>query len=244
MLAWGLCWLVYRSGMSLGMAPATALLVASILGLLLSLAAGTWWRRTIIAAGFPLALLASGAVAVPGWVWLVLLLTVLPVYPFKAWRDAPLFPTPPDALRDLPQQLPLSPQAAVLDAGCGLGHGLRALRAAYPQAQLTGIEWSWPLRVWCGLRCPWAQVQHGDIWRASWRPYAMVYLFQRPESMARAVAKARGDMVAGNWLVSLEFEAVELHPDLRLQLPDGRPVWAYRVPFRVRAAAAAACGSS
>jgi hypothetical protein len=81
-----------------------------------------------------------------------------------------------------------------------------ALRAAYPTARLVGIEWSWPLRLVCALRCPWAQVRQGDIWRADWRPYDLVYLFQRPESMPRALAKAAAQMRPGSWLVSLEFE--------------------------------------
>ena len=49
------------------------------------------------------------------------------------------------------------PGAHVLDAGCGLGHGLQALRRAYPQAQLHGMEWSWPLRLLCGVVCPLGQ---------------------------------------------------------------------------------------
>lgn len=234
-LAWVSCWLVYRLGEALALAPGAALVLATLTGLLLSLVAASWWRRAIVAAGFPLALVASGTAAVPGWTWLVLLLAALLIYPVKAWRDAPLFPTPSDALAGLPSLVVLAPAASVLDAGCGLGHGLRALRAAYPQTRLHGIEWSWPLRFWCGLRCPWAQVRHGDIWRACWQPYALVYLFQRPESMPRAVLKARAEMAAGTWLVSLEFEARQLHPDHVLQLPDGRPLWAYRLPFRTRA---------
>lgn len=233
-LAWGACWLVFRLGDKLGLAPVSALVLATLFGLLLSLAFASWWRRIIIATGFPLALFASGAAVVPGWVWLVLMLAALLVYPVKAWRDAPLFPTPSEALAGLPPLLALPQDAAVLDAGCGLGHGLRALRTAFPQAQLHGIEWSWPLRAWCGLSCPWAQVRHGDIWQASWRPYTLVYLFQRPESMPRAVAKAGADMAPGSWLVSLEFEALELQADHVLRLPDGRPVWAYRLPFQPR----------
>lgn len=234
-LAWGACWLVYRLGVALVLAPATALVLATLSGVLLSLAARSWWRRAMVGAGFPLALLVSGTAVVPGWLWLLLLLAALLIYPVKAWRDAPLFPTPPDALAALASRVVLPPAAPVLDAGCGLGHGLRALRAAYPLAELHGIEWSWPLRAWCGLRCPWARVRHGDIWQLPWRPYALVYLFQRPESMPRAVAKAGAEMAPGTWLVSLEFEARQLHPEHRLQLPDGRPLWVYRLPFRSRA---------
>jgi hypothetical protein len=208
-----------------------ALLLALSPGVLLSLAGNSWWRRLMIAAGFPLALLVSGAAVVPPWGWLVLLALLALVYPLNAWRDAPLFPTPARALESLASRAPLPPGAAVLDAGCGLGHGLSALRAAYPRARVHGIEWSWPLRALCGLRCPWARVRRGDIWRADWSPYALVYLFQRPESMARAAHKAGAEMAPGSWLVSLEFEARGLVADAALSVPDGRTLWLYRIPF-------------
>ncbi|MEI6204188.1 MAG: esterase-like activity of phytase family protein [Enhydrobacter sp.] len=126
---------------------------------------------------------------------------------------------------------PLLEGALVLDAGCGLGHALVALRRAYPKAQLHGIEWSWPLRALCALRCPWARVRQGDIWRADWGPYDLVYLFQRPESMPRAVRKARAEMRPGSWLVSLEFEARQIGPHQVLRDGDAKPVWLYRAPF-------------
>ena len=57
--------------------------------------------------------------------------------------------------------------------------------------------------------------------------YQVVYLFQRPESMARALAKAQAEMAPGSWLVSLEFEVAGQPCHSRLQAPDGRPVWVY-----------------
>ena len=59
----------------------------------------------------------------------------------------------------------------------------------------------------------------------------MIYLFQRPESLPRAVAKARAELADGAWLASLEFPALALEPQERLQCPDGRPLWLYRAPF-------------
>jgi SAM-dependent methyltransferase len=168
---------------------------------------------------------------VPAWAWLLPLGLLLLVYPVNAWRDAPLFPTPPNALVELPQHAPLSEGARVLDAGCGLGHGLQALRLAYPQAQLHGLEFSWPLRALCALRCRWATVRQGDIWTHDWSGYDMVYLFQRPESMARAVQKARAELRPGAWLVSLEFEAHGAESVAHWAAPGGKMVWLYRAPF-------------
>ncbi len=189
-----------------------------------------WWRRALIAAGFPLSLLASGAAGVPAWAWLVPLALLLLVYPLNAWRDAPLFPTPRKALDALAALAPLAAQDRVLDAGCGLGDGLVALRRAYPQARIDGVEWSAALRLLCALRCPWARVRRGDMWRADWSAYQLVYLFQRPESMARAAAKARAELAPGAWLVSLEFPVPGGLLHSRVALPGGRVLWLYRAP--------------
>ena len=227
--AWGLFWALQGQGLAW-----LALALASALGVALSVLAASWWRRALIGLGFPLSLALSGAANVPAWAWLLPLMLLLLIYPLNAWCDAPLFPTPARALRDLPAQAPLPAGARVLDAGCGLGDGLKALREAYPQAQLHGLEWSWPLRGLCALRCRWARIRQGDIWRADWRPYALVYLFQRPESMARAVDKAQAELAPGAWLVSLEFEASTLEPQALLCCADGRTVWLYRAPFQRR----------
>lgn len=232
-LVWALAWAVFRLALGQGVDAGWALGAACALGVGLSLGGRTWWRRALVAGGFPVSLLLSMpglAAAVPAWAWLVPLALLLLLYPLKAWRDAPLFPTPPDALRALPAHLPLAAGARVLDAGCGLGHGLQAWHRAYPQARLDGLEWSWPLRALCALRCPWAQVRQGDFWQADWAAYDVVYLFQRPESMARAAAKAAAQLRAGAWLVSLEFALDGWAPAAHYRAPGGKMVWIYRAP--------------
>ena len=232
LLAWAGAWAWFAGTQALGLSAWVAMALASGWGVVLSVWGGTWWRRAMIGLGFPLSLALLGAGTLPAWVWLLPLMLLLLIYPLNAWRDAPMFPTPAHALRDLAAQAPLPGGAKVLDAGCGLGDGLKALREAYPQAQLQGLEWSWPLRALCAFRCPWARVRRGDIWRADWSTYDLVYLFQRPESMARALAKARLELKPGRWLVSLEFEATEWRPQATLQCPDGRTVWLYCAPFQ------------
>ncbi len=237
LLAWGFAWLAFWGLQRLGLSSMAALAWACAAGVGLSLLGDSWWRRAMVGLGFPLSLALSGSASLPGWAWLLPLALLLLIYPLNAWRDAPLFPTPAHALRDLAAQAPLAADAKVLDAGCGLGDGLKALREAYPHAQLHGLEFSWPLTAVCALRCPWARVRQGDIWCADWQAYALVYLFQRPESMPRAVAKAQAQIKPGGWLVSLEFEATVLQPQAVLQAPDGRPVWAYQMPFQMRTVA-------
>lgn len=229
LLAWLLAWGVFVWLQQAGVPAWATVLVPALLGMALAAWprwAGTPWRAGMVAVGFPVsawalyalgspgASVAPGAAStgMPGWVWLVLLGLLLLAYPMRAWRDAPVYPTPDGALQGLPTCAPLPPGARVLDAGCGLGHGLKGLHDAYPLAQCEGIEWSWPLSVWCRLRCPWATVARGDMWSQSWANFDMVYVFQRPESMPRVWDKARQEMKAGAWLVSLAFEVPGVKP--------------------------------
>jgi hypothetical protein len=235
--AWTAAWGLHALLLNLGAPPAPAWLGAALLGVAAATPLGAPWRRAMVAGGFPLSTLVTGAASgLPPWLWLLPLLMLALAYPLRSWGDAPMFPTPADALDGLAGHAPLPPGAHLLDAGCGVGHGLRALRAAYPQAQLHGIEWSAPLALLARLRCPSATIRQGDMWAPSWQGHALVYLFQRPESMPRAWAKACAELAPGAWLVSLAFEVPGVKPVATLG--DGRRrVWIYRTPASARSAA-------
>ena len=105
--------------------------------------------------------------------------------------------------------------------GFGLGaHGTQRLPLGLPQLR----------QLQPGARI--ARVQRGDLWAADWSGYDLVYLFQRPESMERAAAKAVRELRPGAWLVSLEFEVVGWAPTAVLDPEGGKRVWLYRSPLR------------
>ena len=240
--AWALAWALRAAGAPLW----AALVLPTALGAcaaLLPWVATTAWRRVFVAGGFPLSVLALGlthgvggqGASAMAWWWLAPLALLLLAYPRRAWRDAPVFPTPHGALAELTQHVKLPANARVLDAGCGMGDGLIELHRALPQARLEGVEWSALWRAVSAWRCPWATVRRGDMWADDWSAYDLVYLFQRPETMPRAMDKARREMRPGSWLVSLEFEARDAEgrawqPVARWVLAGERPVWAYRIP--------------
>ena len=227
---WLGAWLLFAALGSLGAPAVLAFGGATAAGALFATLASGRWRRTLVVCGFPLSALALGAAAgLPAWGWLIALAALALAYPMKAWRDAPFFPTPADALAGLDGVVTLPAVPRVLDAGCGLGHGLSALHRLWPQASLEGVEWSAPLRLLASWRCPWAQVRRADMWAAPWTGFDLVYLFQRPESMARALAKAQRELAPGSWLVSLEFEVAGLQPAAQLGAEGSRPVWVYRI---------------
>lgn len=232
---WMLAWGAFVGCRMLQLPLLAALLVGTAMGVLGSVWARTLVRRAVMALGFPLSwwLLAgsvgtSALASLPAWAWLVPLGLALALYPPRTWKDAPLFPTPRDAMDGLAEQVPLPLAGHVLDAGCGLGDGLLALERTYPEVHLHGLENSWPLRVMCALRARHADVRQGDMWALDWSKYDMVYLFQRPESMERAWQKAQADLKPGAWLASLEFPVVGQQHTLKWTCPDGRPLWLYQ----------------
>ena len=232
LLAWGACWAAFAGLRAQGASPAIAFAAGALLGVAFALSGSTPWRRVFIGAGFPLSLAASGAASgLPAWAWLAPLAALILLYPVNAWRDAPMFPTPRGALRGLAAQLALADTARVLDAGCGLGDALVELHREFPRASVAGIEWSWPLRFLCALRCRFASVRRADMWDADWSEFDLVYVFQRPESMQRAAAKADRELRHGAWLASLEFEIASWRPSRVFHCADGRPLWLYRAPF-------------
>ncbi len=233
LLAWAAGWLTWAGVLMAGSGPTWAALAGALAGVLVAWSCVGAWRRLLAAGGFPLSALAlgaSGPASLPAWGWLMLAAPLLLIYPLRVWRDAPFFPTPTSALAGLDQIVDLAgaADARLLDAGCGIGHGLAALRALWPSAQLHGVEWSALLCWLAARRCRWAVLRRADIWHADWSPYALVYLFQRPESMARAWAKAQAELAPGSWLVSLEFAVPGVAPVACLQGDGRRPVWVYR----------------
>ncbi len=241
LLTWLAAWALLRVLSAGGLLPAWGAALGLGLVVALALRRASAWRRLIVAAGLPVAALLQSLAGwvssrligaggtLPAWAWLLPAALLLAAYPLRAWRDAPVFPTPALALRGLGALTALPAGASLLDAGCGLGQGMAALRTEFPSARIEGIEWSGLLRLATAARCPWASVRRGDMWRADWSRFALVYLFQRPESMARALAKAEAEMAPGAWLVSLAFAVPGRVPSAVLRPSGASPVWLYRV---------------
>lgn len=236
LLAWGAGWLLLHAVPPGPLPGWSILLLAWTPSLALALWVAGPWKRLMAVVGLPLALwLHQGATSWPSWVWLLPVAAILASYPLSAWRDAPLFPTPADALVGLAPALDLPARPRVLDAGSGLGHGLSALRRAFPQARLEGVERSMLLVLLARLRVePGAHLRCGDMWSTDWSLHDLVYLFQRPESMAGAWRKACAEMRAGSWLVSLEFAIPDIDAEHVVETSGSRQrrVYAYRIPDR------------
>ncbi|MCY4756220.1 class I SAM-dependent methyltransferase [Pelomonas aquatica] len=231
--SWLAAWLGYSASLAAGLTAGPAFALGVAIGWALSRLQRERWRRLFVVLGFPVSVPALGWQGeASGLLWLVPLALLWWLYPRRSWTEAPFFPTPAGALERLPALAPLPPRARVLDAGCGAGDGLRELCRVYPQACVEGVEWSRPLAWIARWRARGARVRRGDLWADDWAPFALVYVFQRPESMPRVWAKACAELASGAWLVSLDFAVPDAAPVASWRLGNGRFVWLYR-PGRI-----------
>ncbi len=143
LLAWVGAWGIFSGLYILGAPVWLCAILATGFGLGAGRRGTTPWRRLCVAGGFPLSFCATQIGSqMPAWVWLVAMVFLILCYPLNIWKDAPLFPTPKGILDGIQTFAPLPRGARILDAGCGLGDGLRELHRIFPEARLIGWEWS------------------------------------------------------------------------------------------------------
>ncbi|MBH9552760.1 class I SAM-dependent methyltransferase [Inhella gelatinilytica] len=184
-------------------------------------------RRWITLLGLPVAYGLVSA-AIPAWIWLLSAVLILVLYPPNRWGEAPLYLTPASALSGVGLQLQLPSGGRGLDAGCGSGAGLRALRREWPQLVWSGTEASALLAQWTRWRCPWATIRCGDLWLDDWRSETLVYVFLRPESMEKVREKARAELQPGACLLSLDFPLPDVKPSASWPAGGRHRLYLYR----------------
>lgn len=211
----------------------TGILVGIAIAIALSLPFEQKWRKASGVIGFTMIWAATNTSALNlsaiGAISAGCFATLLLMYPPKLWSDAPMFPTPSGALAGLSQKLPTKVNS-ILDAGCGSGHGLHELRKQFPDAQITGVEASSLLTSLARARkednCT---IVQADMWAHEWSAYDLVYAFHRPDTMAKAWQKAKDEMNAGSWFVSLNFPIPEQPADLVVHNEGRPPFFVYQI---------------
>lgn len=231
---WCASWALFAAAGVYGVGIASSGIISFVFLLLCAFLFKSNNKRFFLVAGFAAstAIYGTGINAptpLPSSIWLAALLLAALTYPPFIWSDAPFFPTPERSLSQISSIIDLPRGSLILDAGCGMGHGLMALRRVFPDAAYHGVERSWLLGLVCRLWRPWSTVYLGDMWKIKWNDYDLIYLFQRPDTMNQAIQKAQEDLKDGAWVVSFEFPASGYPHFAKIVSESGKIIWIYKM---------------
>lgn len=186
------------------------------------------WKKIFLALGFPLSsflLQINQASSTIGW--LMPLLILLIVYPPKSWNDAPIFPTPKDALLGLNYILNLKNNSKILDFGSGAGHGIKAILQEWPKSYVFGVENSILLYLYTKIKYRKATIIFENMWDVHLSNFNVLYVFQRPETMTSIWKKAKKEMAPGSFVISLSFPIEDEEPIYKKEL-ENHSVFIYK----------------
>jgi hypothetical protein len=190
-----------------------------------------WWRAIQLL--FPLAVLATLALRLPSWLFLLVFLILLGLYWSTFRTQVPYYPSNP-AVWDAVRQLLPAPGARrlrLIDIGSGLGGLVMYLARARPDADCEGIELAplpW-LYSWLRARLAGggnrtgarARFRLGDYERLDFAGYDLVFAYLSPAAMPALWRKAAAEMRPGSMLASYEFAIDARPPDQTIHATEG-----------------------
>ncbi len=192
-----------------------------------------WWRWAALLFA-PLIFVAT-SLAIPPWIWPVLLLICLGLFAGVLRSRVPLYLSNRATWTAVEALLPAGP-IRIVDVGAGLGGLMAHLARRRPDATVDGIEiapMTW-LLCWLRLRLGGsrARVRLGDLAGLDLAAYDVVFAFLSPEPMPELHARAQATMRPGTLMISCEFEVAGCEPDERIDVPGGRPLLVWRIRAR------------
>jgi hypothetical protein len=211
--------------------------VAALLTWRLGLA--VWWRWIQLL--FAPAVLATSALQLPPWLFLLVFLVLLGLYWSTFRTQVPYYPSTPavwDAVRQaLERERPLAgaPERPLrlIDIGSGLGGLVLYLARARPDAECVGIELAplpW-LASWLRARLAGggggarnrATFLLGDYDKLDFAAFDMVFAYLSPAAMDALWRKAAAEMAPGAMLISYEFAIDARAPDRTIHATENGP---------------------
>jgi SAM-dependent methyltransferase len=198
--------------------------VAALLTWRLGLA--VWWRAIELL--FAPAVLATSALQLPPWLFLLVFLVLLGLYWSTFRTQVPYYPSTPAVWDAVRQALPADRPLRLIDIGSGLGGLVLYLARTRADAECVGIElaplpWvvSWlRARLAGGGR---ATFLLGDYEKLDFAAFDLVFAYLSPAAMDALWRKAAAEMRAGAMLISYEFAIDARTPDRTIHATENGP---------------------
>ena len=192
-----------------------------------------WWL--VIQLLFPLALLATHALALPPTLFLIAFLLLLLVYWTVFRTRVPLYLSGAKVWEVIASLVPEQGSFHLVDIGCGLGGLLLYLEKQRPDASITGIELAplpWLISRWrVFLAHSHIRIIRGDYGLLDFSQFDMVFAYLSPAVMDVLWQKAVAEMRPGALLLSYEFSIPGVKPDIVIQTgQNSSNLYGWRIP--------------
>ena len=190
-----------------------------------------WWRPIQLL--FAPAVLATSALQLPPWLFLLVFLVMLGLYWSTFRTQVPYYPSTPAVWDAVRQALPADRPLRLIDIGSGLGGLVLYLARARPDAECVGIELAplpW-LFSWLRARLGRAggrvrdrvRFLLGDYEGLDFGRFDLVFAYLSPAAMDALWRKAAAELRPGAMLISYEFAIDERAPDRTIHATEDGP---------------------
>lgn len=206
------------------------LVVQSVMAALLSrlVHQPIWWLPIQLI--FLPAAVGASMLALPGEIYLLVLLLLILLFWGTIKGDVPLFLSSTAVSEALAEMVEHGNLKHFIDLGAGIGSVVVPLAKRCPHLQITAIERAplpW-LIAW--LRClslSNVTVRIGDLWAQNLQDYDLVFAFLSPVPMPKLGEKSQAEMNPGSLLVSSSFPLPNRQPETIIELDDLRKTRLY-----------------
>jgi SAM-dependent methyltransferase len=174
----------------------------------------------------PLALAASLAVSLPGWVFIIPFLALLALHAPALWTRVPYYPTSRAAYPLILAELPPDKPFTFIDIGCGMGDLLIFLRRHRPHGHFYGIEIGLLPFLVSKIKAllhggGHATVTFQSVNKTPLHDFDYVYAFLSPAAMTQVWTQAYREMKPESTFITNSFEVPEA-PSYQVNIKDHR----------------------
>jgi SAM-dependent methyltransferase len=146
--------------------------------------------------------------SLPGWVFLIIALSLFALFLPALFAQVPFFPSSTKVVEALVQELPLEKSFRFIDLGCGFGEPIFSLARLRPEGTFIGIDVS-PFSVlvaWVrSLFYANVKIRFSNLWKHHLGKYDIVYAFLAPPPMIDLASKLVREAREGRLVISNSF---------------------------------------
>lgn len=191
-----------------------------------------WW--TFIHLLFLPSVFVFFTLAIPAWIYLLIVAVMTLIFWGTIRGDVPLFLSSDEVAQTICEWLQQEPVKKFADLGAGVGSVAQPVAQRFPNLQVDAWEHAplpWLISKSRGRNLKNYNTLRENFFNADFSDYEVIFAFLSPAVMPEVSAKIKREMKAGTWFISSSFPAPNWKPERVQRLNDFRKtvLYCYRI---------------